>query len=317
MRLHERRVHDVSSSSHCRVPRALCLPLLCAVGIFIAWQHLPQRSTLAVDEWFHRLRRSLVVQRNNVWGEMIRPSICWLDAPDNNAAELNDVPLAMDVFETRLEERRCVAYVTALSGSVSQRIDHLRVRATVPTLNIHNATPTAWNSKDDFESAHVSYFCEPTSSVVRASSSSAFRVDLEMGRKSCSVSVSPTILSSPSASGRIAMFTVFQPDAASGVAWIQSWLEHGVTHFYLFLNAGLDGAAVPDSMNHTDRTRIEDVVRAFPERITLVLWPFHWYSGSTESESSGGRSTQRHLASIAAYTTAVHRFGSSYSFMGA
>jgi hypothetical protein len=123
----------------------------------------------------------------------------------------------------------------------------------------------------------------------------------------------------------VALFTIFQPNAASGVAWLQSWFTLGVAHVYLFINAveantTSSAARPPPVLSPADRSRVEDLVAAFPGRVTLVLWPFSWYSGSVDTialdEEGRNSTTLRHLASIAAYTTAIYRWGHLYSHMG-
>jgi hypothetical protein len=307
------------------------VPALAIFCLLTAAAILPWRPARATYVW--ALQTLFPGARSEeVWEAMLRPLPIWL--------ALNDTaPLAIDVFESHWRGRRCVAVVSAPAYAAPSAAS---LRASIPSFGLHDAAPTESRSREDFESAHVSLWCAaPTGAAssrpVCASGASrgevfvVFHYHHENWTRAVAVDCAaaspagtaaapsgarppqPPVMSAPAPAVPpvVALCTVFKPSAASGVAWVQSWLTHGVNHIYLFLNEGADGAPVPASLRLEDRARVAELVTAFPGRVTLALWPFRWYSGG--SDASG---TRRHLASVAAYTAAIYRWGHLYTHFG-
>lgn len=106
----------------------------------------------------------------------------------------------------------------------------------------------------------------------------------------------------------VGLFTIFKPGPESGVAWLQSWLTHGAAHIYLYVNADAD------ALGAAGTARVLALAEAFPARVTLVMWPYSWYSGSAEPRR-GGLPTLRHRASLAAYASALYRWGHRHTHL--
>ena len=247
---------------------------------------------------------------------------------------IQNTPIAMDIFITRLYGRTCVAIVSAiLHPEVGTFVDLFDIRLTLRELGVYNSTATVSRGNDKWESVYVALWCgsalistlQNTSTITAQVSSHGMQWEreleydsdagswatldgdlhngtadtssiyeaIEVGGLSC-----PTIPS-------IAIFTIFRPGPESGVAWLESWFSHGVSHVYLYLNALIA------SLSYEDVSRVNDLINAFPSRITLVEWPYSWYSGSV-----GPSNTQRHHASLSAYASALYRWGHRHTHMG-